>query len=429
MKTKLKVPKEMSSLTQSAYLMKLKADVAGLKGIPKEEGPIMFIMRTNFNFEDGENTLFVAGVNNLWKKYAKDEAWLKSPNNKETILGLVKFEDEKMEVVVKKGKMTAANFKKGIKANKVLKRYEWNIVEAIDADEDDSLLDDSKQEETESNNVNEGDKAKAIGIAKELIQMLNQVKGIKEPKEKKALLRKIDTLADSLYVIPNWEDYTPDNLEAALAKIDDLFSKAENDDNEVDSEVEASLKEDAKDLQKILIESFGKIKSSKENNARSKEIDYFLNVVKALKSMDNWEKLTDDKVEKAIEQVEALALQLKQQNQIKQLKIELETSPEEFAQIEAYKAELPNFATIDAMEKYVLSLENNKPLSAAVNKFIQDTKNDIAQLREMEVYLNENLDLAEDLKKAIEESDSEEEQQALNELLLSIEDNIKAVLA
>lgn len=424
MKTKLKVPKDISALSQSAYLMKLKADIAGLKAIPKEEGPIMFIMRTNFAFEDGENTLFVAGVNNLWKKYAKEEAWLKSPNNKESILGLVKFEDEKMDVVVKKGKMTTVNFKKGIKANKVLKQYEWNIVEEIDETEDDSMLGDDAGEDAAEIQTNEADKAKATTIAKELIQMISQVKTIKDSKEKKELLYKIDKIAETLYTIPNWEEYTPDNLEAALVKIEDLLSK-EGEENGRDAE----SAEAAKDLQKMLIESFTKIKTIKENDARTKEIQYFLNIVKELKSVDNWEKLTDDKVEKAIEQVESLSLQLKQQHQIKDLEIELETSPEDAEQIEAYKAELPNFATIDEMEKYVLGLENNKPLSAAVNKFIQDTKKDILQLREMEVYLNENLDLAEDLKKAIDASDNEDEQGALNELLLSIEDNIKAVLA
>lgn len=300
MKTKLKDPTKVGALSESAYMMKLKTDMAALKLIPKEDGPVPFLLRTDFLFEEEEGTLFVAGITTAWKKFAKTQKWLKTPESKKTLIGTCVRKGDEIDVIIEKGKLTKMLFKKAIKANRVLKQYTWNILQEAtesEEDEDDSFLDTATDDAEESHAVNEEDKAKAVQISKKLIEMVKTLQQTSDKAAKKELILQIDKLADTLYEIPDWEDYTPDNLEAALAKIEAMLKQQADSSKNED-------KEKATHLSQEMIGLIKQMKGSQDKGEKAKLLEKLGLLKDQLEQIPNWEDYTPDNLEKVLAQLD-----------------------------------------------------------------------------------------------------------------------------
>lgn len=300
MKTKLKDPNKVSELAESAYMMKLKADLAALKAVPIDGEPVLFLLRADFPFEDESSTLFVAGVTTVWKKYIKAQKWLKTPESKKTLLGTCIRKGEEIDIFIEKGKLPKILFKKAIKANRVLKQYTWNILKEaseLEEDEDDNILDEPTSEEADTNTVNEADKAKAIEISKKLIEMIRGVQQTTDKAAKKELILQIDKLAETLYEIPNWEDYTPDSLEAALAKIETMLKEQAKSEPNKDKETATKLSQE-------LIGLIKQLKSTQDKGEKASLLKKLGELKDELEEIPNWEDYTPDNLEKVLAQLD-----------------------------------------------------------------------------------------------------------------------------
>jgi hypothetical protein len=303
MKTKLKEPAELSSMANSAYMMKLKSDLSALKASPKEEGPNSFILRAEFQFSDEENTLFVAGINSAWKKHVKEEKWLKTPESKKTLVGTCQFNGDKIELTIIKGKLPKNLFTKAVKANRVLKQYEWVIVkdapetETEDDDDDDGLAVNGNEV---AEQVNEQDKQKAENISKKLIVMLRSLSQLSDKKAKKELVLQIAKEAENLYAINNWEAYTPDKLETALAEIEQALNGYEAENASPDDEDA----EKAENICKEMIGLIQQIKGLEDKTKKAQLLDQLSQLKTELEEIPNWKDYTPDNLEKVLGQLD-----------------------------------------------------------------------------------------------------------------------------
>lgn len=247
MKTKLKKPEEVKALSISGYNQKLKTDVKALSVLADKQENAFFIFKSEFEFVDGVSPLLVIGFTSVWKKFVKENKWLKGANAKQTLFGLCTMEGKTVKLQIQKGKLTEARFAKAIKKNSILKRFKWEWTAALKDDDEDALLEGSKVDETDDLEIDQETlalhKSKAEELSEELTLAIKAMKAIKDKEERKQKILEIDKRADELYAIPNWEDYTPDKLEVVLHKIDKMAAQYEDPKQVNKAHAEAIVKE------------------------------------------------------------------------------------------------------------------------------------------------------------------------------------------
>lgn len=133
MKITVKNPTLLQKLALAGYRTKLKASFLELEAaLAENNAPIPYFFRSKHTFEDGKmGPLLIFGMNNAWKEHIKTHKWDKSTEAKQTAIGTLKMMGNQLELLLNRGKITPANFKKAIKQNTVLKQYQWTFVEAF----------------------------------------------------------------------------------------------------------------------------------------------------------------------------------------------------------------------------------------------------------------------------------------------------------
>lgn len=308
MKSKLKKATDLKGVNESAYTVKLKTDLATLQTLLPEEKPPLFVLRTGYAFDDGESTLLVVGLSSDWKKYIKQAGWLKGAEAKQTSFGTCRREGDNMHVVLQKGKLSAVNFEKAIKKNAALKKLTWHIVEQLTDDENDDFLNDDDGSEapatqgTPAPTTNEIDQKKATVINKKLVELVQAIQATKDPAEKKKLLLEIDALADQLYAIPLWEEYTPDKIEAVLAKIETMLAEQHTSDSNQSDNTTNQDKALAEQLYKQILALVPQIQQAANDNAKQPLFAQLDTLARQLYAVPKYADYTPDNIEKMLEQ-------------------------------------------------------------------------------------------------------------------------------
>ncbi|MCH2046282.1 MAG: hypothetical protein MK212_19360 [Saprospiraceae bacterium] len=318
MKTKLKNPNNLSGMKVSTYTQFLKADLKQLKTLPEEENTKSFLFRSEFTFAEGEsNPLMVIGSTNLWRKFAKSNEWLKPNHIKQTLVGECSFDGELVTLRIKKGKITFAKFQKAIKNNSILKKLNWEWIE--EEEENDSLGVNQNEEEDKiySQAEMEEHKAQAALLSKELSVSIKELRNIKDKEEKAKAIIAIDTRAEDLYEIPNWENYTDDKLEAILEKIDKLAAQHEATFSQDKIEEYKKL---AEKLAKELTEAIKNLKGIKDKSEKTQLIIAIDKKAEELYAIPNWEDLTDGKLKVVLEKIDKLATEAEQKEEEKKVR-------------------------------------------------------------------------------------------------------------
>lgn len=133
MKVTVKNPALLQKLAASAYNTKLKASFLELE-LASEQGDetCSYLFHSEHTFQDGKTgPLLIFGKNNAWKEHIKKESWVKPAKAKQSAVGTALFQNNTLQLVLEQGKITPANFKKAIKENTILKRYEWEFIDAL----------------------------------------------------------------------------------------------------------------------------------------------------------------------------------------------------------------------------------------------------------------------------------------------------------
>lgn len=304
MQTKLKKQEVVAALSSSAYTMKIKSELNRLAELPTDTAPIPFLFHAEFDFADETAPLFIAGLNNHWKKTIKND-WLKS-DLKNILFGTCSKKNDVIELLVKKGKLTQTRFNTAVKKNAALKKMTWNIVEAFEDDDSDLLNDDPNEDLTPassqpSNEANtEADKAKSASLNAQILKLVAEMKTT-SGEAKRQVLIKIDQVADQLYKIPNWEDYTDDRIEQLLTQVEAALSEQNREENKDDKDLKQAQK--AQKLVKEIASLFAPFRNAK-NDEKKKLLNNIQQLSAELAFIPNWEDYTPDALEKAIAQID-----------------------------------------------------------------------------------------------------------------------------
>lgn len=398
MKSKLKKPTDLAGMNTSAYTTKLKSDLEALTMSAKTEEPVLFVLHSEYEFDDEKSVLFVAGLSNAWKKHIKSEGWLKSSEAKKTWLGVCKREGDTIQLTVKKGKLTNPLFQKAIKQNSALKKLEWVVTEAIVSDDDDDLLAEGVEEEPAAQSSapeasKDTSEALAEKLLKQIVVLIPQVQKDKNPAD----VNQLKSLSKALYAIPNWKDFTPDNLEKTIAAL--AGAGATTQTSTGDSENAARY------TQEILM-LWAELKTTKSQQQVLKKIQ---TVAQNFQQIPNWQSYADDRIEKALANAaEMLA------------KINTVIAP--------YEEKLKACATIEQMEAQLKLMEQGNP-SGVLKTYIEEVKEDIQRVTALNEYINQCLDAQEAAQKQLEKATDEAEKMELTGFIEAISEEIQALLA
>lgn len=370
MKSKIKNPALLDGMDLSTYGRKLKADLSNLKMVGMDQ-PASFVLHTTFEFEDEIAPLMIIGITTKWKKYIKDQKWLKGADAKDTMLGYCIRKDDEIELQVKKGKLTNTKFRQAIKKNKLLKRFKWELVEDFDEDEDiDSLQTDEGQEQSHSTEKKAEHKQQAEVIGRELITMVKELQKITDKKEKTALMLKIDKRADDLYIIPDWEDYTDDKLEDILAKIDAAVDGQQQENSSESDKIQAEA---------IVKEMTGIIQKIKDAKGQQKEdlMEELDQLRDELDDIPKWRDYTPDNIERVLEQVQQSLAQSQAKEKATEQKIATKETKylekTKTARSEFYK-QLENFDASTAKQQVTSLQQMTSEWKAFIKKVLQKPK-------------------------------------------------------
>lgn len=403
MKSKIKKPQEASKMNVSGYTMKLKTDLATLLALPAEERPTPFVLHLDYAFGDEPSILFLVGMSNDWKKYVKSQGWLKSPLVRQTWLGTCELIGEDMHLLVRKGKIPRSQFNAGIKKNAALKKLNWIITEEISDEEDDDLLNEDDEKEPSPATENQADKARADQINAQLVKLIPNLKGA-TPEQRQTLLSQIEKLSDALYAIPNWENYTNDNIEKYLQQIEVFLAQQEA------QKPEESPKETASKLSQQLAAYLAAFKKAATPADKQKAMAALQNTAAKLYEVPNWQDHTDDRLETILAQLP------KPKND----------ADDTF--IADHKAKINEMTTVEAVAKHS-QLVAQLAATPKQKEFAKTVADYAAHLAQGEQLVNPNLDAQEQAKAIINNPTSaEKERQAATDALKALEEALKTFL-
>jgi hypothetical protein len=410
MKSKIKKPAEAEKLTVSGYTVKLKTDLAALAVVEAKALPVSFVLHLDFGFSDEASILFLVGLNTDWKKHIQLTAWLKTPLVKQTWLGTCELKGEDMHLLVKKGKIPRTAFDKAIKQNPALKKFNWIITEEISDDEDDDLLNEEPEIEAvpaTSTETSSKDRERANAINANLVKLIPNLKGA-TPENRRVLLAQIEKLADALYAIPNWEDYTDDSIERYLEQIERFLAKEEQE------KAEPSDKERAEKLAQQLAAYLAAFKKATESSDKQKIMSAMQSAAQKLEAVPNWRDYTDDKLEAILAQL---------------------PKPKNTANSEAddkfiveHKAKINEFTTVEAVAEHS-KIVNQLAQTQAQKAFAQTVAEYAEHLQQANVHINDILDEQEKVNRILAAPETTEEQRKENQTYLSqLEEALKVFL-